>query len=494
MAWSYVQSLKSVELIGFGEQSTFGFTVKLFLSEDCPSQIGSKAEDHLQIKASLHSNGMNVDDLPPGFGGKGHSYTPNPTNIFKITWSRPAMFALNPEWHVVAGEESDEKGTQNFREMRVLEALYPRVSAIPPSPSLSPELEVCYYDDSQTPIIPLNSTEDEDIVPIESTPCSNTANGVEHNAPIESTSSANEKLHGIVAGLDADVIAAAAAALKNNDSLVDTDLLIRILKEPKMIEALTRGSSGSSLTPISEHHLPVSLNMQNICQPKLSSVSPTTSGPTYSTPYSDTPSISVPLLPNLLNSSASLDFRSGHENGHYMSRDDRGKPMGHESELPRKVVPPSADPFIRPDRLSVQSSLKPEDMYAGHRPPSMGPLARPDNHNLAMGPPPMVMGSSQFPIRTPATKDLNYYKSLIRLHGSGADETTQVSPPEPAPVQGHVRPKPQKPCKFFNSPKGCRYGSTCPFDHVLDLRPASGNYPDGDRSKRLKISNDSSQD
>ena len=39
---------------------------------------------------------------------------------------------LNLTWQVVVGEESQEVVVENQREMRVLEAVYPRPSAIPP--------------------------------------------------------------------------------------------------------------------------------------------------------------------------------------------------------------------------------------------------------------------------------------------------------------------------------------------------------------------------
>lgn len=39
---------------------------------------------------------------------------------------------MNPNWRVGAGEESEEVESQKFREMRLLEAVYPRASAIPP--------------------------------------------------------------------------------------------------------------------------------------------------------------------------------------------------------------------------------------------------------------------------------------------------------------------------------------------------------------------------
>lgn len=42
------------------------------------------------------------------------------------------QFVLSHKWLVAAGEESREKENQKLREMRVLEAVYPRPSAIPP--------------------------------------------------------------------------------------------------------------------------------------------------------------------------------------------------------------------------------------------------------------------------------------------------------------------------------------------------------------------------
>jgi len=39
---------------------------------------------------------------------------------------------LDVTWQVVAGEESKKSEVENQREMRVLEAVYPRPSAIPP--------------------------------------------------------------------------------------------------------------------------------------------------------------------------------------------------------------------------------------------------------------------------------------------------------------------------------------------------------------------------
>ncbi|KAK7356573.1 hypothetical protein VNO80_15847 [Phaseolus coccineus] len=83
-------------------------TVRLFLSKDSPSQVGLNSQDHLQAKASLvlPPGGPASDDiLPPGFEG-----------------THTSMY----------GKESKEVEDQRQREMRVLEAIYPRISSIPP--------------------------------------------------------------------------------------------------------------------------------------------------------------------------------------------------------------------------------------------------------------------------------------------------------------------------------------------------------------------------
>lgn len=55
-----------------------------------------------------------------------------PLMLFCIPSPLVLQFVVNSEWQVVAGEESKETEAQNQREMRVLEAIYPRLSAIPP--------------------------------------------------------------------------------------------------------------------------------------------------------------------------------------------------------------------------------------------------------------------------------------------------------------------------------------------------------------------------
>lgn len=61
---------KTISLYLFGNK--LFQQVRLFLSEECPSQVGMGAQDHLQAKASWASHPSSImsdDNLPPGFEG-----------------------------------------------------------------------------------------------------------------------------------------------------------------------------------------------------------------------------------------------------------------------------------------------------------------------------------------------------------------------------------------------------------------------------------------
>ncbi|KAJ0674705.1 putative transcription factor C3H family [Helianthus annuus] len=144
--------------------------VKLFLSDESPSQVGLGGQDHLQAKDSWswHSGGASSDDnLPPGFEGI------QPANLLQnklsqipvIQWKCPSRFILDPTWQVAAGEESKEVQVESQREMRMLEAIYPRPSAVPPNPAPAMGADELYYSDQHTPVIPVTPIEDEDTAP-----------------------------------------------------------------------------------------------------------------------------------------------------------------------------------------------------------------------------------------------------------------------------------------------------------------------------------------
>lgn len=137
------------------------------------------AQDHLQAKASWlpHTAGTNAEDtLPPGFEGlSANQLHAKSSDIPVIKWRCPPrvshsftrfsfdhplmfnfdygtellvlQFILDLTWQVVGGEESKEVEVQNQRQMRVLEAVYPRPSAIPPKfeTSLFPSPSFVFY-------------------------------------------------------------------------------------------------------------------------------------------------------------------------------------------------------------------------------------------------------------------------------------------------------------------------------------------------------------
>ncbi|XP_020202717.1 zinc finger CCCH domain-containing protein 6 [Cajanus cajan] len=251
--------------------------VKLFLSDDYPSKVGHKLQDHLQAKASsmLHSSMSEPNDLPPGFES---SHFRNQSKvelscIAQTKWECPAPFVVSSHWRVAAGEESREKEDQKLREMRVLEAVYPRLSAIPPSPTVSLNVEEEDYDDNITPLIPIIPIEEEesmDILPefsVEVNPSPNVQlqNSQQYMSATNSISSASNASHkvsldtclkplaGESSGLEADIVAASsvvATIMSSNEQgrLIDMDLLVKIFNDPKVIEKLINEHTTATTT------------------------------------------------------------------------------------------------------------------------------------------------------------------------------------------------------------------------------------------------------
>ncbi|EOA40565.1 hypothetical protein CARUB_v10009292mg [Capsella rubella] len=236
--------------------------VRLFISEDSPSQVGSESQDHLQAKSSLASH-LGDDNLPPGFGGPLSANEPQIklSDIAVIKWKCSVRILLDEEWRVVAGEESNEVEAQNQRELRVLEAFYPGASSIPPNPSVPADIDNSHYDDQQTIVIPILPVEDDDIAldSASDLPTQSGANvGTEPPIPDENTSTSSILPPG------SDIMAALSAISNSKEqgsSMIDQDLLIKILSNPKLVENLVanRGSAGSvssnasSLYPSSTH-------------------------------------------------------------------------------------------------------------------------------------------------------------------------------------------------------------------------------------------------
>ncbi|XP_043714997.1 zinc finger CCCH domain-containing protein 6-like [Telopea speciosissima] len=426
--------------------------VKLFLSEDSPSQVGLGAQDHLQAKKSwlLHSTGMGSDDhLPPGFEGA------QPANQLKkelaqiplIKWKCPPRFVPSPSWQVVAGEESKEAEVQNQREMRVLEAVYPRPSAIPPSPSVSHEVEDYHHDDSHALIIPVTPIEDDDATgpscnsvaasnPMDLPPlvvpqgllASGTTPQSQYGLHSALKAPNSEKIaFGAVPCAQPDIGAAASAAFtaimrsSEQGSLIDRDLLIKILNNPKLIEKL-----------VADHGKPT--NSQTTPKPK-----------------------SPPMT----------------------------------SLVPQSVLPPIHINRTEPD---APFSAAPA---TGSFFPATNAVVPTLNPRLPL---PEIVPT----VKVPPVKDINYYKSLIQQHGGERQETqdrifTQFSnhhnqlmlETSSEPVQSSKprdsKPKIMKPCIYFNSSRGCRNGANCAYQHDGSYQRRAGSMQEAQSAKRMRL-------
>ncbi|KAJ0024072.1 hypothetical protein Pint_09113 [Pistacia integerrima] len=436
--------------------------VRLFLSEESPSQVGLGAQEHLQAKSSwpMHSNGVVSDEfLPPGFEG---AHPPNQlqiklSEIPLIKWRCPPRFRLDLNWQVVAGDESKEVEIQNQREMRVLEAVYPRPSAIPPNPSVSVDIECAHYNDQQTPLIPITPIEDEEAAA--DTPSGSVASfnvsmssqppllppGIPAPPPGNilgvSNTAVNEKpaASGMALGVDPEVVAAASAALnemtKSNEhvNLIDHDLLIKILSNPKLIEKLVTDHGAAS-------------KLQNIPKPTLPPVSLSDHPPVPPVPLTDRPPFRVNMM---------------------------------ETSSPSIVATSSGAFYTQPNGVGV-----------GHPP------------NAWVKPPPGVIpSSSSASCGVSQTKDMNYYKNLIQQHGGERQEIPQTQQFGSRyihhsgtnqelinnPKSRDSKPKIMKPCIYFNSSRGCRHGANCAYQHDPSSQQRGSNIPEMQNAKRMKM-------
>ncbi|XP_004287822.1 PREDICTED: zinc finger CCCH domain-containing protein 6 [Fragaria vesca subsp. vesca] len=458
--------------------------VKLFSSLDCPVEVGMKYQGQFKKKASsmLHSSSFEANDSPPGFevsiSMKQSKLQHFP--IPQIKWQCPPKLIMSEDWCVAAGEESEEAKTQKIREMAVLEAVYPRFSAIPPSPAVSFDVECECYDHSLTPCVPINpieeeSQEDQDqehLTPANTTVVSQLpgfsqgllASGTENAS--ESSPPGFEQAHtpGKLPNQSADFTAVASAALttmmKNSEkeSMIDTDLLIKILNDPKMLQKLINVQGPEANTGIASMNTLTAPNSKTVTPYVPSSLSnsdmPRTPGGNFHMPGKVGTLNAIPLQPETVQVSG-------------LKRSAPSPPLPSFSS-------PQADHAILP-RLPNQTQP---------------PLSMLPQQNMA------PIGS--FSVQEPGTvKDMNYYKNLIRQHGTDNKEmqdpifpkigdnfltdlkmSVNSNPPE-------MKAKNLKRCMFFKSAKGCRKGANCEYVHDMSLNWRTGM--EAQSAKRMKL-------
>ncbi|CBI17393.3 unnamed protein product, partial [Vitis vinifera] len=420
---------------------------KLFRSKDCPSQVCLKARDGLLAKKSwiLHSDGRDTNGLPHGFKDtRVNQSKKKVSHIPKIKWKCPPKFVLSSNWLVASGEESQEAEAQKLRENHVVEAVYPRISAIPLSPSISLDIEECHQDDCDIPLVPITSMEDEGTVdtlfdlaaPINSSMISKppalsqdllaSGNTSQCNRPVLEPPAIEKTALGLSPDVEADIIAAATAAItmvmrcKEQGSLIDTDLLIKILTNPKMTEKLIndcREPGGTSTIPFSE-----------------------------SKPVTQLVTVSC-------------------------------------SE-PAMVLEP------RPANENIPTNGNLHNILKGVQPTLNTTPTLPD-----------ILPTSSFKAIKSHVKDVNYYKSLVKQHGGEKQGTQDQIIPQYANHENYLqgmeliqnfkptelKPKSQKSCIFYNSPTGCRNGTNCPYQHDTFSQLRCGSMLEDKRAKRMKL-------
>ncbi|XP_039032915.1 zinc finger CCCH domain-containing protein 6-like [Hibiscus syriacus] len=411
--------------------------IKLFLTEEPPSQVGLSTQDHLQAKtySASHLNGAAADDfLPPGFeGAQSHHMHVNLPENPVIKWRCPHRFALDFNWQVVAGEESKEVETQNQREVRVLEAVYPRPSSIPTSPCVSADIENCHYDDHLTPQIPITPIEDEDTaIETLSDVLAPFGAPISSQPSVSSASAEESPSTGMVLNVESGVAAATTAALRATNqsnecgNMIDPDLLVKIISNPQLIEKLVTDYGAAS-------------GAQNL------------------------PRSASPLVP------------SSYPYPHVNISDPSPSTNRIENGIASMETTSSGAHYAESNRVGVGPSNK------------QGPI--PSVHPASLSP------ASEFPQK----KDVNYYKNLIQQHGGerrGPSQNlnyryNQLPRPNQQPTNNpkarDLKPRVMKTCSYFNSARGCRNGANCAFQHIISSQNRVSNNSDVPNAKRIKM-------
>lgn len=316
------------------------------------------------------------------------------------------------------------------------------------------DIEQSQYSDQQTPLIPITPIEDEEtaldapsglIAPFSISMSSQPpvlAHGVPPPSQVSIPTTANslvseKRASGMALGVDPDVVAAASAALtqisKSNEhgNLIDHDLLIKLLSNPKSIEKLVTDYGGAS-------------NAQNIPKATLPSV-PVSDHHPPPVAVSDPSSVRF----NMMETSSPSLVATTSNGGFYAQANGIG--AGHHPNSwikPPGVVPASASPSFGPSQprdLNYYKNLI--QQHGGDRQETLQQFGNRLSHQQP--------GTSQEFVNNPKSRD--------------------------------SKPKIMKPCIYFNSSRGCRHGSKCAYQHDTSSQQRSNNMPEGQNAKRMKL-------
>ncbi|XVE71744.1 hypothetical protein DITRI_Ditri10aG0176500 [Diplodiscus trichospermus] len=441
--------------------------VKLFLREDCPAKVSGEHQDTLQVKTSwtLHSTGMCANDLPPGFesnrfgSGLNHALAEIP----RTRWTCPPKVVLNLSWHLAEGEESKEVEAQKLREMRVLEAVYPCHSVIPPSPCVSRDVEIECYDDSLIPVVPLTPIEDEEGVEISSD------FAAQAKTPSNSETAA--------------FLMPPVMKSKELGSLIDTDLLLKILSDPKMVDKLIHN----------HQYLSVAANVVSAPAPTSEPETGITSSVPLPKPAKVSPSVPADRCSNHLQKEYQPTLAMPAPGADMVSV---SMPKGVESSVPLSGTNIN---MISGHKAAKGNGYSMQPAHSQPAQPSSVQKAHPAITSTPMQPNAGLAVAAKV---TNPVKDANYIKNLIREHGREKQEAKVNNMAQNGSHFNHIpkmkvvqnlkpvalKTKFRKPCMYFNSPKGCRHGFDCPYLHDKSYQWQTGrNLEAPPSAKRMKL-------
>lgn len=415
------------------------------------------------------------------------------------------------------------------------------------SPPVSLHVEEENYDDNLTPLIPIIPIEEEesaDIKPeVAVTKLADTTTNLKSqnlhqhisatfpissqcNASSTVPSSAGGRLvPAITPGLEAELTAAVVAAVSKSNqqgSLIDMDLLVKIFNDPIMIEKLIKeqrtaaatvsASSNSVGIPTSRLQpatsVPVSKPTSAVgllpCMSKQA-----TPSDSFLTPAPDKPAgTSVSMLTSALHhlagksttlpvtlhtppapsqpTSALLNLMHLNKNIHYM-------PDGVLHTL--NTHPPQQDTLLSygVKRAAPLPSVSSSELSTVPLPSATAKLHAVASHmRSAASTVPRYQQSTDSAF---AVKDANYYKNLIKQHGTDKQDmqdsqiglhhnNSEDFKSAHNNKTGEMIFKTQKPCIYFKSSRGCRNGSNCPYQHD---QWRAGNLLETQNAKRFKL-------
>ncbi|KAH7445220.1 hypothetical protein KP509_02G113100 [Ceratopteris richardii] len=387
------------------------------------------------------------DDIPPGFEGLATKRAKiDSTAILamvpQITWQLPIRFHHDPLWQVAMGDETSESEVQQQRELGVLEAIYPRSSAVPSS-SIEPSEETKNHDDAQVLEIPLIPTEEDDVLEE-----NHTLGAAESATEHVSKDSISENDASSPYPPDPDVAAAAAAAYavvkaKESGALIDHELLIKILNNPLLIETLT-ASNPSLKKQIGEG---TSIDKGKAVGNGLKIQS------------------EQPRERSLLGTVGQLNPVHAHGRQIFDAAGGIiGQPWGLPMSQGRGFMPGPNDMSGQPRGAYVNAGQP-------ARPP---PLLCQDSRGIPQNAMPSII-TNDAQVRQSATTSTfdDMFGHDVEQYRTGRPwlKVNMSAPPSHGlgkmNIAPHERPgmKTKRPCFFFNTPKGCRNGIYCNFSH-----------------------------